>query len=47
MTYVEKFSKILRNLEVLSKEQTQYKEEIMKVLIREDAATEAAKKEEI
>ena len=38
MTYVEKFYKILKDLDVLSKEQRKYRDEILKVLAREDAA---------
>lgn len=38
MTYVEKFYKILKDLDVLSKEQRKYRDEIYEVLAREDAA---------
>lgn len=38
MTYVERFRRILKDLDVLSKEQRKYRDEILEVLAREDAA---------
>lgn len=42
VTYVEKFRRILKDLDVLSKEQRKYRDEILKVLAREDAAVAEA-----
>lgn len=47
MTYVEKFLKILKDLDVLNKEQRQYKEEILEILAREDAASAELMEEEV
>lgn len=46
MTYVERFRRILKDLDVLSKEQRKYRDEILEVLAREDAAMVEAAKEE-
>lgn len=46
MTYVEKFRKVLKDIEVLNREQEAYKEEIMEILSREDAAIAKAVEEE-
>jgi len=42
MTYVEKFRRILKDLDVLSKEQRKYRDEILEILSREDAAVAEA-----
>lgn len=42
VTYVEKFRRILKDLDVLSKEQRKYRDEILEVLAREDAAVAEA-----
>ena len=38
MTYVERLCKILKDLDILDKEQRKYRNEILEVLEREDAA---------
>lgn len=42
VTYVEKFRRILKDLDVLSKERRKYRDEILEVLAREDAAVAEA-----
>ena len=42
MTYVERFRRILKDLDVLSKEQRKYRDEILEILAREDAAVAEA-----
>ncbi len=37
MTNVEKFRRLLKDIEVLNKNQEQYKSEILEILMREDA----------
>ncbi len=47
VTYVERFRRILKDLDVLSKEQRKYRDEILEVLARKDAAVvEATEGEE-
>lgn len=46
MTYVERFRRILKDLDVLSKEQRKYRDEIYEVLAREDAAITEVTEEE-
>ncbi len=45
VTYVERLCKILKDLDILSKEQRKYRNEILEVLEREDAAIAEVKEE--